>query len=50
MPRRRLLFLSLFDRELLSMSLRAHLADLPKPYYASQADFAPASPTVSKEL
>ena len=50
MPRRRLLFLSLFDRELLSTSLRAHLADLPKPYYASQADFAPASPTVSKEL
>jgi len=50
MPRRRLLFLSLFDRELLSASLRAHLTDLPKPYYASGADFAPASSNTSKEL
>lgn len=50
MPRRRLLFLSLFDCELLSASLRAHLGDLPKPYYASGTDFAKNSHHVSKEL
>ena len=41
MPRKRLLFLSLFDRSLLSHSLAAQLADLPPPYYATQADAAP---------
>lgn len=41
MPRKRLLFLSLFDRELLSSSLAAQLADLPAVYYATQEDAAP---------
>lgn len=34
MPKRRLLFLSTFDRYLLSSSLRELLCGLPKPYYA----------------
>lgn len=41
MPRKKLLFLSLFDRELLSHSLAAQLSDLPKPYYATAEDAAP---------
>ena len=41
MPRRRLLFMSAFDPQLLSHSIRALLSDLPEPYYASQADAAP---------
>jgi len=36
MPRRRLLFLSTFDRSLLSHSLQAHLNDLPEVYTASE--------------
>lgn len=38
MPRRRMLFLSAFDPQLLSQSLRPYLTDLPKPYYATQED------------
>ncbi|MBQ7867396.1 MAG: hypothetical protein IJ354_04540 [Clostridia bacterium] len=38
MPRRRLLFLSLFDQRLLSQSLRAVLKDLPKPFLGTAAD------------
>ncbi len=38
MPRRRLLFLSAFDHQLLSRSLKPLLTDLPKPYYASLTD------------
>lgn len=43
MPKKRLLFLSLFDRVLLSHSLAAFLSDLPPPYYATQEDAAPRS-------
>ena len=38
MPKRRMLFLSTFDRELLSPSLRDLLSDLPAPYYAGQPE------------
>ena len=38
MPRRRLLFMTAFEPQLLSPSLRAQLSGLPEPYYASQAD------------
>jgi len=38
MPRRRLLFLSAFDHQLLSQSIKPLLSDLPKPYYAKQSD------------
>lgn len=41
MPRRRLLFLSAFDPQLLSQSVQPLLADLPEPYYATQADASP---------
>jgi len=37
-PRRRLLFMTAFDPELLTNSLHPFLKDLPKPYYAAQAD------------
>ncbi|MDD6144130.1 MAG: hypothetical protein PUD16_11635, partial [bacterium] len=52
MPRKKLLFLSLFDRELLSHSLAAQLADLPAPYYATDEDAAPRkrSRTRPKEI
>jgi len=45
MPRRRLLFLSLFDSQLLSCSLKAHLADLPEVYRPSAPDHAKSSLT-----
>ena len=38
MPKRRMLFLSTFDRDLLSPSLRALLSDLPEPYYAQEPE------------
>lgn len=38
MPKRRLLFLSMFDQELLAPSIRSLLTDLPQPYYASETD------------
>lgn len=41
MPRRRLLFASAFDPQLLSVSLRELLASLPPVYYASRADLQP---------
>lgn len=50
MPRRRLLFLSLFDPGLLSASIRAHLTDLPKPYYATREDVEPARESIPKEI
>jgi len=50
MPRRRLLFLSLFDPGLLSASLRSHLKNLPKPYYATRADLEPARESIPKEI
>ena len=43
MPRRRLLFLTAFDPQLLTQTVRPFLKDLPKPYYAQQAD-APHKP------
>lgn len=49
MPRRRLLFLSLFDRPLLSRSLQSQLGDPAPAHYASQADL-PARRTKPKEL
>ena len=48
MPRRRLLFLSVFDHELLSQANRSRLANLSEPYYASQAD-APTKARSEKE-
>jgi len=48
MPRRRMLFLSAFEPQLLSQSLRSALANLPEPYYASQAD-VPAKAKPEKE-
>jgi len=45
MPRRRLLFLTAFDPQLLTQSVRPFLQDLPKPYYATQAD----APTKTKK-
>ena len=48
MPRRRMLFLTAFDPRLLSRSLQAQLSNLPKPYYATQAD-APSKPHPEKE-
>lgn len=48
MPRRRLLFLTAFDPQLLTHSLRPFLKDLPKPYYATQAD-VPQKPKPEKE-
>lgn len=44
MPKRRLLFLSVFDRELLAPSIRSLLNDLPEPYYASEADEKESAP------
>lgn len=41
MPRRRLLFASAFDPQLLSVSQRELLANLPPVYYASRADLQP---------
>lgn len=38
MPRRRLLFMTAFDPQLLTQSVRPFLRDLPQPYYAEQAD------------
>lgn len=38
MPRRRLLFLTAFDPQLLTQTVRPFLQDLSKPYYAEQAD------------
>lgn len=40
MPRRRLLFVSTLDRQLLSVPLQSLLGTLPPVYYASQADTA----------
>ena len=48
MPRRRLLFLSLFDPQLLSRSLRAHLSQLPEVYRPSAAEAS--KPSVTKEF
>lgn len=38
MPRRRLLFLTVFDRQLLSKDLQHLLSGLPKPFYGTPAD------------
>ncbi len=38
MPKRRMLFLTAFDSSLISRSLQPFLTDLPKPYYATEAD------------
>lgn len=38
MPRRRLLFLTAFEPQLLTGTVQPFLKDLPKPYYAQQAD------------
>ncbi len=43
MPRRRLLFMTAFDPQLLTQTVRPFLKDLPKPYYAQQSD-APRKP------
>jgi hypothetical protein len=43
MPRRRLLFLTAFEPQLLTGTVQPFLKDLPKPYYAQQAD-APRKP------
>lgn len=48
MPRRRLLFLTAFEPQLLTHSLRPFLTDLPKPYYATQSDSTP-KPKSKKE-
>ena len=40
MPRRRLLFMTAFDSQLLSHTLRPLLQNLSKPYYAAQADIS----------
>ncbi len=45
MPRKRLLFLSAFDHQLLSQSLKPLLTELPKPYYAQQSDGSSHSKT-----
>ena len=48
MPRRRMLFLSAFDRELLSPSLRTQLSQLPPVYYGKQ-DESPLKKQAAKE-
>ena len=48
MPRRRLLFLSLFDPGLLSVSVRSHLSDLP-PVYRPDVP-SPTRSSIAKEL
>lgn len=52
MPRKKLLFLSLFDRALLSAPIAAQLTKLPPTYYATAEDAAPKkrSRTRPKEM
>lgn len=50
MPRRRLLFLSAFDPQLLSHSVRPLISDLPKPYYAAQTDASKSKPEKESSL
>lgn len=48
MPRRRLLFLTALDPQLLTHAVRPFLINLPKPYYAQPSD-APHRPRIEKE-
>lgn len=50
MPRRRLLFLSAFDPQFLSRSLRPLLTDLPPVHYAALEDAAPIKRPSVKEM